>query len=113
MGYPVGLPPNMAYYNALQFQPNPHETIFQQGSSSGTTFQSSSRVGSDFPVPTPPAGVVLYYPRGQEGSSGYTVTPYPYGPSVDIRSRRPRRANAALAMLGGALSGLILGEVIF
>lgn len=109
MGYPVGLPPNMAFSNAMQFQPRPHETMFQQASSSGTTFQA----GSDFPVPTPPAGAVLYYPRGQEGSSAYALTPHPYGPSVDIRTRRPRRANAALALLGGALSGLILGEVLF
>lgn len=111
MGYPVGLPPSMAYYSAFQFESSPHE-MRQQGSPN-TAVQASSRAGLDFPVPTQPAGAVPHYPRSQEGSSPYIQNPQLYSPSADIRSRRPRRGNTALALLGGAISGLILGEVLF
>lgn len=114
VGYPVGLPPNMAHFNAMQFQPTPHETMYQQAPRSNQSRSNfHGQVRSDFPVPTPPPGAVFYNPRGEEGSSAYRLTPHPYGPSVDIRTRQPRRGNTALAVLGGALSGLILGEILF
>lgn len=111
MGYPVGLPSNVAYYSASQFESSPHE--MRPRGSPVIAVRPSSQVGSGFPVPTQPAGAVRYHPRGQEGSSPYIQAPQLYGHSVDIRSRRPRRGNTALALLGGALSGLILGDVLF
>ena len=107
MGYPVGLPPGMAYYSAVQGDSLPYE-IGQQGP---RPVQASIRAESGFPVPTQPAGALHHLPRDQEGFAPYIQAPQLYGPSVDIRSRRPRRGNTALALLGGAIAGLILGDV--
>nr|PNR31866.1 hypothetical protein PHYPA_025989 [Physcomitrium patens] len=110
MGYPVGLPPDMAYYNTFQFQSAPYE-VHQRLSNAGNS--RSSRSGLDFPVPARPAARILEYPRRQEESSQSARTPQPYSLSLDQTPSRHRHGNTALALIGGAIGGILVGDFVF
>lgn len=110
IGYPVGFPADMAYHNSFQSQSEPHE-VPQQVSRAVVLHSSNSR--SDFPVPTRPAGAAPYFLRRHEESSPFVQAPQPYGPSSDQRPRRHHQEISALALIGGAIGGVLLGDLMF
>lgn len=115
IGYPVGLAPSMAYYTTEPPYENLSNSPHQQGLSSNyVPFASTSHSSENLPQPSQPAGAVPYYPS----SSQFTPSPYvqaPWSSSVPFteqRNIRRSRGKIALALVGGAISGLLLGDIL-
>lgn len=108
MGYPVGSPIDMAHHSTPQFPSAPPEMHHQVTSS---TYQASSN-GLNFSGPTQPAEAVPYYPHNLEGGSTYIETPLPYHPFMDRRPAQQTAGKIALALLGGAISGFVIGDIL-
>jgi hypothetical protein len=105
MGYPVGL-----------LQPTPYE-VHQQVSSSdmeAANLQAYSRRVWDSPFGLSQSeGAVPYYPLSQEESSAYIQTPQPfYRSCMDETTERQRHRNFTLAVIGGAIAGFVIGDIL-
>jgi len=115
IGYPVGLAPSMAYYSTEAPYENFSNAPHQQGLSSNyVPFSSTSHSSENFPQPSQPAGAVPYYPS----SSQFNPSPYVQAPRstsvpfMEQRNLRRSRGKLALALVGGAISGLLLGDIL-
>jgi len=88
---PHGMLPN-TYYNTLPY-PSAAVEGYQQG------------VGGAYPSQAPAAMAVPYYPPANINGAPYVQPPQPYTPGQ-------RRGNFLLALISGAIGGLLLGDII-
>lgn len=114
IGYPVGLTPSMAYYSAEPPYANLSNAPHQQGLSSNyVPFASTNHGSENLPQPSQPAGAVPYYPSSyQYNPSPYVQAPRSSVPFMEQRNIRRSRGKLALALVGGAISGLLLGDIL-
>lgn len=117
MGYPVELPSNMAYYSAPGYTSTSGQ-FDQQGSSStydlqGQSSGHDSRAWERFPFPSQPTGVPpeQYYTPANIPSP-YVQPPQAYIPMMQRRATGHNNRNFMLALVGGSLGGLLLGEIM-
>lgn len=114
IGYPVGLAPSMAYYSPEPPFENLSNAPHQQGLSSNyVSFTSTSNGSQNLPQPSQPVGVAPHYASStQFNPSPYVQAPWSTSvPFMEQRNVRRSRSKIVLALVGGAISGLLLGAI--
>ncbi len=101
MSYAVqthGMPPN-SYHNTAPY-PSSAVVGYQQGA--GSVYHSQA----------PGAVAVPYYAPANTNGASYVQPQAPYTSAFAPRPRGQRRGNFLLALLSGAIGGLLLGDII-